>query len=478
MLKIYNTLSRKLEDVSVKDKVVRIYNCGPTVYMKMHVGNLRAFVVWDVFHRALKYLGYDVKRIMNITDVGHMTGDEDFGEDKVDRLAETSGKEPMHIANGYIQTVLDDFRRMNISSPSGKEVTEDVKVEEVGEYGWTRATLYIQEMIELIKKMQERGFAYETELAVYFDVSKFPEYSKMSGQSLSEKKDVARSTVVIDKNKRNRADFVLWMKKAGKYENHKMNWDSPWGVGFPGWHIECSAMGIKELGEEIDIHTGGIDAISVHHANERAQNYGATGKEVVRIWAHNEFISTNLGEKLSKSAGNALTLDEIVEMGISPLDLRYFFAINNYRVPLSFNMEALNNAKKARASLMSKIGKMKGRAKGDGDILEGYKKRFSEALENDMNVSVAFAMIHELLKSKESPKDIISTISDFDKVFALDLMKDQEIEIPENIKELLAKRKKARELKEYALSDKLRAEIEGLGYTLLDTSKGQEIKRK
>ena len=249
-MKLYSTLDKKIVEIQPnKEGEISMYNCGPTVYYRMHLGNIRAYVNWDILHRALLYLGYQVKRVMNITDVGHMTSTDDFGDDfgtdKMDKQAEKEGIQPIDIANKYIDTVLDDFRALDIIAPNGKEIPNDLTHEKVSEFGWTRATEYINQMIEVVKRMEERGFAYETKQAIYFDVTKIPDYNIFTGQKLDEKKIGAREDVGIDPEKRNPADFVLWMKKIGKYDNHLMNWPSPWGEGFPGWHIECSAMSIK-----------------------------------------------------------------------------------------------------------------------------------------------------------------------------------------------------------------------------------------
>lgn len=473
MLKIHNTLTRQLEDVSLNGKNVNVYSCGITVYMRMHVGNIRAYVVWDVFHRALLYLGYDVKRVINFTDVGHMTSDEDFGEDKLEKFAKTSGKNPLEISNGYIETVIEDFKYMNILSPDGTPTDERITIDNVEKFGWTRATSYIPQMIDLIKKMEENGFTYQTDQAVYFDVTKYPGYTQMSGQNLDEKNVGNSEEKGFDPQKKHPADFVLWMKLVGPYANHVMHWNSPWGEGFPGWHIECSAMGLDKLGENIDVHTGGVDHIAVHHANERAQNFGALKKDIVRIWAHNEFL--RIGDtKLSKSLGNAKTLPEIKELGMDPMDLRYLFATVNFRVPLAYSEEALKNARAARLSLIEKLRSLK--TDKQGAVIPEFKEKFKKALEDNLNVSVALSILYEVLKSQNSPEDILATVFDFDRVFGLRLQETKPLEtIPQEVEELAKKRLEAKSSKDYVLADQLRDQIKNLGYLVSDSADSYEL---
>ena len=478
-MKLYSTLDKQIVDINpIKDGEFKIYSCGPTVYYRMHIGNIRAYVNWDVFHRALKYLGYDVERVMNITDVGHMTADEDFGEDKLQNQASKEGLQPMDVANKYIKTVLEDFSAMNILSPSGEKVDVNWDVNDLESHGWTRATDYIDRMIELIQEMEKNGYTYETEQAVYFDVTKISDYTIFTGQKLEDKSVGVRDEVGVDPEKKHPADFVLWMKRVGKYVNHVMHWESPWGDGFPGWHIECSAMSTAILGEYFDIHTGGIDHIPVHHPNERAQNIGTFGHDASKYWIHNEWLVSANDDKLSKSASNASNLPELIEAGFDPLDVRYLFVSVNYRTKLKFSMEALKGARNARLSLVSKI-KSLGNIKGD--LLPEYVDRFKNALENNLNMSGALALVNELLKSEENKEEILATILDFDKVFGFDLANEINYQdssqgnISEEIKQLLNQRKEARENKDYGESDRLRDEIAKLGYTVLDTSDGQIV---
>ncbi|MDY0097225.1 MAG: cysteine--tRNA ligase [Candidatus Dojkabacteria bacterium] len=479
-MKLYSTLDRKIVDiVPQKDGEFSIYSCGPTVYSRMHVGNIRAYVNWDILHRALLYLGYDVKRVMNITDVGHMSSQDDFGDDfgddKMDRQAQEEGLVPIDIANKYIDTVLEDFRKLNILAPNGEEIPQNLRYSDVGKYGWSRATEYINEMIEMIRRMEENGYTYETKQAVYFDVSKLDDYTIFTGQELSEKGIAVRDEVGVDPDKKNPADFVLWMKRVGKYKDHIMNWSSPWGDGFPGWHIECSAMGTKILGEYFDIHTGGIDHIPVHHTNERAQNIGAYKHPVVKYWVHNEWLLNKDEEKLSKSKGGANTLPEIEQLGFNPLDLRYLFLSINYRTKVSFSLEALEGAKNARLALVRRIKELGSK---EGNVIDEYVIRFKKELENNLNMSGVLGLVNELLKSEYPKEDILSTIYDFDRVLGLDLSKissSNEDSNTEEIDNLLKQRQEARDSKDFNESDRLRDLIYEKGYKVLDTPQGQSI---
>lgn len=489
-MKLYSTLDKKIVDIQPKsNNTFSIYSCGPTVYYRMHLGNIRAYVDWDILHRAMKYLGYGVKRVMNFTDVGHMTSKDDFGsdfgEDKVDKESREEGIEPIKIADKYIDTILDDFRKLNILAPNGDEIPQDLDFNNVEEYGWMRATNHVEEMIELVKKMEANGYTYETNQALYFDVTKMPEYTIFTGQKLDEKNVGDREGVVVDSQKKHPADFVLWMKRVGKYESHILHWNSPWGDGFPGWHIECSAMSIKALGDEFDIHTGGVDHIPVHHTNERAQNIGALGHPVVKYWIHNEWLVSKDDSKLSKSKGNADTLEEAIDQGFDPLDIRYLFMSINYRTKLQFSTEALEGARNARLNIVKKVSEL-----GDtkGNVLEKYQERFKEALNNNLNMSESLAILNDLLKSNEKKEDILATVLDFDRVLGLNLDKikmasaDRGIYLsgkyPDDISNLLEQRKQSREQKNFEESDRLRGEISDMGYEVLDTPEGQQLKKK
>lgn len=479
MMKLYNTLNRKLEEISVsKDGMVHIYNCGPTVYSTPHIGNLRAFVVWDVLARALRYSGVKIKRVMNITDVGHMTSDEDWGEDKMEMAANKEGVTPLDIANMYIYQFLKNMEQMNIQFPDGSNVKSDFDLSKLNSVNMTRATDYVKEMIALIEQMQKNGYVYETEQAIYFDISKYPEYSKLSGQILEENMVAVRDEVNVDTQKKHPADFVLWMKASGFYATHTMQWDSPWGKGFPGWHIECSAMGGTVLENEIDIHTGGVEHIGVHHPNERAQNFGASQKEIVKMWVHNEHLQSIEGDKLSKSKGNAYLLSDLIEKGFDPMDLRLLLAINNYRVPLKFSLDVLKNTQHTRLLLVERIKNIYAQTNEIGKVSKEYKDRFIEALNNDLNVSVAFAILNEVLKSNMAQADILATVLDFDNVFALNLEGELNSDIPEEILTLVKERETARSQKDYAKSDSIRNIITEKGYKVNDISGGKFVVSK
>lgn len=477
MLKLYNTLSRKLEEVKPNaEGIVTMYNCGPTVYSMQHIGNYRAYANWDILHRALLYLGCNVKRIMNITDVGHLVSDEDFGEDKMEKGAKSLNlNDPFEVAEYFIKTFLSDMYKLNMLSPSQKEYTPDVSLKDLKEYGWIRATESIPSMIELIQKMEANGFIYETDQAVYFDVTKYDEYTKLSGQRLEDKLVGVRDDVNVDQKKKHSADFVLWMKRYGEYKDHIMHWASPWGDGFPGWHIECSAMGLQYLGSEISIHTGGIEHIPVHHTNERAQNFGALEKEVVNMWVHNEHLQGISGDKLAKSAGNAYTMPDLLKLGYNPVDIRLHLISANYRIPLRFSLDSLESAKNTRSSWINKIQVLQKSSNGEGQILNTFKQKFSEALSNDLNMSAGLAVVSELLKSSGKPEDILATINDFDRVLGLNLTKVENKEVPEQVQKLADERELARRAKDFAKSDELRKRITELGFKVSDSSNGPII---
>jgi len=485
-MKLYSSLDGKVVDIVTENpQEVKIYSCGPTVYYDMHLGNIRAYVDWDILHRAFEYCGYSVKRIMNITDVGHMTSSNDygsdFGEEKMDKEALKEGLQPLDIANKYIDSVLRDFRMLNILTPSGQEITEDIDHTNIGKYGWTRATEYIDEMISMIKRIEGNGYTYETAQALYFDVTKIPDYTIFTGQELNEKAEGMRENVNVDPDKKNPADFVLWMKRVGRYQNHIMNWDSPWGNGFPGWHIECSAMGTSVLGEHIDIHTGGVDHIPVHHTNERAQNIAAFGQPVVKYWIHNEWLVNKDNEKLSKSKG-ADTLKETLERGYDPMDIRYFFMAVNYHSKINFSFNALDGARSSRLSLMARIKELGNEV---GNVIPAYADMFKKELENNLNMSGVLAVVNEMLRSQEDSSDKLATMLNFDKVLGLNLKgslgeaKTEEYIEGQNaeLDTLLKERQKAKLNKDYEKADAIRNRIANLGYMVIDSPSGQSVKR-
>jgi len=462
-LKFYNTLTRQKEDFWPSDnKMVRMYSCGPTVYDYAHIGNLRAYIFADILKRTLEYNNYTVRHIENITDVGHLVSDADEGEDKMMKALKREGLEPNinsleKLAHKYTEAFFDDMKKLNILPPKK----------------WTKATSYIPQMIRFIKKIIENGFAYETDLAVYFDVSKMADYTRLSGQSLDDKIVGARENVEVDLGKKQPADFVLWFKLSGKNKNHTMYWPSPWGDGFPGWHIECSAMSVKELGENIDIHTGGIDHICVHHTNERAQNYAMYDKEVVRFWMHNEFLVIG-DEKMAKSTGEFLRLQSIVDKGIDPLSFRYLCLNTHYRQKLQFSWEALEASENALNNLREIISEYDKPNIG----CAGYEERFLEAIQEDLNIPKSLGILWELIKDPEMPSGAKKqTILKFDEVLGLGLQKVKKIKIPKEVDALAKEREGARAKKDWKKSDELRSQLQKFGYSVEDTTDGPKIKK-
>ncbi len=444
MLKIYNTLGKSLQEFKpVNNNQVGMYACGPTVYDYAHIGHGRKYVMDDLIKRALEFLGYSVKLVMNITDVGHLVSDGDEGEDKLEKGAKKAGKTVWEVAEFFTQDFHQMQKLLNISAP-------DVE---------SKATDHIQEQIQQIQKLFTNGYAYDTPEAVYFDTNKFENYGELFGQKVSEKLVGVRDEVRTDSAKRNPADFVLWFKKVGHYKDHIMFWQSPWGDGFPGWHIECSAMSIKYLGDQFDIHTGGVDHISVHHTNEIAQAEGATDKKpFVRYWIHHEFITID-GQKMSKSLDNFIRVEDIKQKGFNPLALRYFFMQAHYRSKQNFTWESLEAAQKAYDRLLKFLSNIKQKGKID----DYFKQKFVAALEDDFNMPKALAVLWEVVASSIDEQNKLATILDFDKVLGLDLknqvlkFKSSELEeIPPEVLALIAERDKARQQKDWQTADKIR----------------------
>lgn len=462
---LYNTLNRRKEVFkSIKAGRVSMYNCGPTVYFNMHIGNLRAYFVVDVLRRMFEYLGYGVDQVMNFTDVGHLTSDADEGEDKIEKAARRDSKDPWEIAQFYIDSVKSDFKDMNYLTP----------------VHWVRATDHIHEMIDLIQKMESNGYTYETDSAVYFDVTKYPGYTQLQGgQDLEDKKVGVRNEIIVDPQKKHSADFTLWMKCIGQHECHIMRWDSPWGSGFPGWHIECSAMGTKYLGDHFDIHTGGEDHISVHHTNERAQNYGAFQKEVVNVWLHNMFLMVD-GGRMGKSQGNMYELHDIKEQGFDPMDLRYFFLGAQYRTRQNFTWDALKAASVARKNLVKIVSDLTNVCTGkDGVVLEDYRNRFVRALADDLNTPMALSVVWALVKNEGvSLEDRRATILAFDRVLGLCLADSCIVERTVcktdecKIEALVEEREEARRTKNWKRADEIRDQLAKMQVEIEDTPDG------
>ncbi len=459
MFKFYNTLTKQIQEFKPLDEAeVRMYTCGPTVYHYVHIGNHRTYLFEDLLRRALEYNGYAVKHGMNITDVGHLVGDGDEGEDKMEVGAKREGKHPLEIAKHYEDQFKKDLEALNI-----KPAHEII-----------RATESIEEQIAIIKLMEEKGFTYQDESAIYFDTSKFPNYGNLSGQKLSEKKVGVRDEVVVDSNKKNPQDFVLWFFLTGRYAEHILHWPSPWGEGFPGWHIECSAISRKLLGQPFDIHAGAVDLIGTHHANEIAQSEAAFNTPLANYWMHGEFLLINEG-RMGKSQGNAYTLDSLKEKGFSALDYRYLCLSAHYRSQLNFTWESLESAKNGLDRLRNLLNK---EVSEEGTVDPAFQKEFLHALQDDLNVPKALSIVWEVTKSDLPFSTQKATILDFDKVLGLQLDQVETIEITDEIKALLDQRQMAREQKDFTKSDEIRDEIAKLGFEVLDTPDGQKLAKK
>lgn len=460
-MKLYNTLTRNKEDfVPIDNKTVKMYACGPTVYGFAHIGNMRTYIFMDIIRRALRYEGFKVKGVMNITDVGHLVSDADEGEDKMAKAAKVEQKSPEEIAAFYTEAFMRDIDKLNIGKP---EII-------------AKATDHIKEMQECVLTLVERGYAYEISDGIYFDIGKFGGYGKLSGISLDEQ--IAGARVEVNDEKRHPADFALW-KKADK--NHIMQWESPWGMGYPGWHIECSAMSMKYLGEVFDIHSGGVDHIPIHHENEIAQNEAITGKKSVNYWLHGEFMLVDNG-KMSKSLGNVYTISDLEKKGYLPLDFRYFCLNAHYRKKLNFTFESLDAAHTSYERLCNLLYQHKiSGDKAPEAALDGYRKEFREAIEDDLNVPLALGVLWTMAKDTKS-RDFYALSLEMDKIFGLSLDKvaapgiDEE-PIPDDIRALAEARVKAKQAKDWAQADALRAEIVSKGYTVIDTKDSYSIKK-
>jgi cysteinyl-tRNA synthetase len=465
-MKLYNTLTRKIEELPTPQdqKNISLYTCGPTVYDFTHIGHMRKYTMDDVLKRTLNYLGYEVKHVMNITDVGHLSGDDDSGEDKLEKGAKKYNKTVWDVAQEYTDFFFKTVDAINIERP-------DVIC---------KATDHIESMTKLIEKLEEKGFTYETDEAVYFDVTKFPNYGKLSGQKLEEKLKGVREEVYVDAKKKHPADFSLWFKTVGRFADHAMHWPSKWGEGFPGWHIECSAMSMEYLGETIDIHTGGTDHIPVHHENEIAQSEAATGKQFVKYWLHHNMLNAN-GEKMSKSKGNFYTIEDVEKKGIDPKSLRLLFLQTHYRQVTNFTWEAAEATNEAYKRLLVILNEAKRNEESHRDEsieLKSYREQFKQALSDDLNTSQAVATMWEMLKSDIPQSEKLTLLYEFDQVFGLGLKEFQEEKIPQEIITLAEQRKAAKDNKDFAKSDQLRKEIEERGYIIEDLSEGFKIKKK
>ena len=455
-LNLYNTKSRSIEPFTpLNEKVVTMYACGITVNNYTHIGHMRKYIGDDLLHRALTLVGYEVNHVMNITDVGHLTDDGDNGEDKLESNAKKEGKTAWEVAQYYTEYFHRSMTAINVLAPTHE----------------TKATEHIPAMIALVEKLLAKGYAYETKHAIYFDVSKDLEYGKLSRQKQEDKEVAVRDEIIIDPDKRNPADFSLWFKRLGKFESHTMYWPSPWGDGFPGWHIECSAMSMQYLGDTIDIHTGGIEHIPVHHENEIAQSECATGHEFVRFWVHHEMLLIN-GEKMSKSKGNFVTLDDILARSIDPVAIRLVAMQTSYRKPLNFTWDVLDGAHQQ----LKKLYKFASHQDSIGTISEVYQTEFIEALSDDLNTAKALAVVWEVFNSSEIPDaDKWATLLSFDQVLGLNLAEVPKFSLTNEAQVLMKSRDEARLNKDFATSDRLRIELEALGYDVLDTPTGTTL---
>ena len=460
-LYLYNTLTRNKEVFKpIRTDHVGLYTCGPTVYNHAHIGNLRTYIFEDILKRVLFYNGYSVKHVMNITDVGHLAGDRDMGEDKMEKGARREGRSAWDIAEFYTKAFQQDIAQLNILAP-------DI---------WSRATDTIPDQIALIKSLEEKGYTYRTGDGIYFDTSKVKDYARLSRQNLDALQEGAR----VEKNpeKRSLTDFALW-KFSPRDVQRQMEWESPWGTGFPGWHIECSAMSMKFLKDALDIHCGGVDHVDVHHTNEIAQSEAATGNKFFNFWMHGAFLNIQGGKKMAKSAENFLTLEYTFNRrGIHPLVYRFAAFQTHYRKPMEFSDEAVEAARNGLQHLQNQIRRLMDddAQKDPGSIAADYKDKFLQAINDDLNMPRAMAVVQETLKSGADQSDKLATVFDFDRVLGLDLDRvDRDETLPEEVMKLVSARQRARTDKNWTDSDRLRDEIQALGYIVQDTKDGMKV---
>lgn len=469
-MKLYNTWSRSIEEIKpLNPPNIRLYACGPTVYDYTHIGHMRTYTNVDLLRRTLIFFGYKVKEVMNTTDVGHLSGDDDTGVDKLEKGSKKSGKTVWEVAEFFTDYFFKTTDSLNIERP-------DIIAP---------ATKHIEDMISLIKKLQEKGFTYETKEAVYFDTTKFAPYGRLSGQKMDEKIEGARKEVNSDPDKKHPADFALWFKRVGRFADHTMHWSSPWGDGFPGWHIECSAMSMKYLGQMVDIHTGGIDHIPVHHENEIAQSEAATGKPFVRYWFHNNFLMVE-GQKMSKSLGNFYTLEDLVKHNINPMSVRYLFLQSHYRQVTNFTWESAKAAqdglRKLKNIVIDLTNKNKNKIKNSIDKSDAeankFKDKFRREVGEDLQIPQGLATTWEMLKSDISPQNKLNLLFYFDKIFGLNLDKTIEEIIPEDVIRLADERWKAKQLGDYKKADEIKIRIDTKGFGTADTKDSYKIIKK
>ncbi|MBI3485562.1 cysteine--tRNA ligase [Candidatus Daviesbacteria bacterium] len=458
MLRLYNTLTRSIEVFEpISPPKVGLYTCGPTVYDYTHIGHLRKYINDDLLKRVLIANDYQVKHVMNITDVGHLVSDADEGDDKLEKGAKERNMSVWEVAKFFTDYFFKSIHLVNIQRPDIVAL----------------ATEHITEQIKLIEKLEKKGFIYQTEEAIYFDVSKFSDYTRLSRQSLKDKAVGVREEVRVDRQKKNPVDFALWFFTVGHFADHTMRWSSPWGEGFPGWHIECSAMSMAYLGDTLDIHTGGIDHIPVHHTNEIAQSEAATGKKFVNFWVHHNFLVVN-GEKMSKSKKNFYTIEDLIKKGFDPLAFRYLILTAHYRDKLNFTWESLQGASNALNNLKEEIRAWE-KPKGSAGK---FWQKFLESANNDLNMPQAVAVLWELIHNTDPDYDKSADLVEMDKILGLGLADyiGKPLQIPANVLKLIKERENARKSGDFAKSDALRKEIKKLGYDVEDTPDGPKIK--
>ena len=462
-MQLFNTLTRKKEEfIPLSKKEIGMYTCGQTVYDYTHIGHGRKYTNDDILRRVLTNLRLDVTHVQNVTDVGHLVSDADEGEDKLEKGAKKYKKTVWEVAQFYTDFFLKTIDAVNILRPTTL----------------CKATDHIGEMIDIIIKLQEKKYTYETGEAIYFDVLKFPTYGKLSHQKMEEKLKGAREEVHIDAEKKHPADFALWFKRVGRFANHTMYWPSPWGDGFPGWHIECSAMSMKFLGKTIDIHTGGIDHIPVHHENEIAQSECANGVPFVHYWMHFYFLLVD-GKKMSKSLGNFFTIDDLIKKKVDPLALRYLFLQSHYRQTMNFTWGSVQAAGEALKKLKQIVAQLKNEASDNNNNdprADIFEKRFNDAINQDLQTPQAIAIMWEILKSDLVAQEKLKLLFSFDEVLGLKLSDIKKLSFPKEILILAEKRKQAKANKDFAASDTIRKQIEEKGYVIEDSKDGYTIK--
>ena len=462
-MKLYNTLTKKIDEfIPNEEGKVTMYTCGPTVYNYAHIGNLRTYISEDILQKTLEYIGYSVNRCMNITDVGHLVSDGDEGEDKMAVASRREKKSALEIASFYTDAFMKDIEKLNIKKPAII----------------SNATDNIDEYIKAIEKLINDGYAYVADGNVYFDTTKYKDYYKLSNRNPLEQQAAIRDDVEIDNAKKNVNDFGLWFTNS-KFNDQELKWDSPWGEGYPGWHIECSCISLKYLGEKLDIHCGAVDAIFPHHTNEIAQSECFLGHKWCNYWVHMEFLNDKSG-KMSKSKGEFLTLSLLEEKGYTPLEYRFFCLNSHYRNVLEFSYETMDSSKNAYHKLLNRISSLKEEGSVDQEALSSYRNKFKEALENDLNTALAITTLYDVLKdSSISDVTKLELIADFDKVLSLDLLKkDEEIDkdLEEYILKEIERRKEAKKNKDFALADQIRDELKAKGITLVDSREGTTYK--